>query len=112
MSTEPISGTSGAVVIMMGKMLTCLEQSLISGLTKAAEWAVGLRWEIKTTPLDDDECEAEGLPIGTSVRDVFSLPLANGTRWRLAVYNHGDFIDVRVLGWSIEIHYIPKARPL
>lgn len=112
MSTEPISGTSGAVVRTMSKMLTRLEQSLIDGLTKVVEWAVGLRWDIKTTPLDDDECEAEGLPVGSSVRDVFSLPLANGTRWRLAVYNHGDFIDVRVLGWAIEVHYIPKVRAL
>lgn len=112
MSTEPISGTGGAVVRTMSKMLTRLEQSLIDGLTKAAEWVVGLRWEIKTTPLADHECEAAGLPLGSSVRDVFSWPLANGARWRLAVYNHGDFIDVRVLGWAIEVHYIPNARAL
>ncbi len=109
MSTEPISGTSGALVRTMSKMLERLEQSLIDGLTKATERMVELRWEIKTTRLSDDECEAQGLPLGSAVRDVFSWPLGNSARWRFAVYNHGDLIDVRVLGWAIEVHYVPKG---
>ena len=110
MSTESISDTSGAVVRTMSKMLARLEQSLISGLTKATEWAVGLRWQIKTTPLSDDECESEGLPFGSSVRAVFSWPLANTEWWRLALYDHGDLIGVRVLGWVIQVHYLPKGQ--
>lgn len=85
-------------------------RSVVFALMSACTWAVGLRHQLKTYTWTEDECEAEGLPLGTSEVCAYANPWG-GEWWRLDAWEDGDCFHLHVLGWSVEVHHEPREVP-
>lgn len=77
-------------------------------ITRACTWAVGLRHQLETYTLSDDECEAAGLPLGSSEVCAYAFPLVGAQWWRVDAWSEGDCFQLRVLGWVVEVHHEPR----
>ncbi len=67
---------------------------------------VGLFRDVATVRLSDGECEAEGVPYGSTEQAVFAFPHTSASRWYVDVWDDGDCcVKVKVLGWLLEVHY-------
>jgi hypothetical protein len=71
----------------------------------ALTWAVGLRHDVKRYSLTVDECEAGGVPEGSTEPCAWAVPLGGSPWWTLDLWSDGDCIHARVLGWALEVHY-------
>lgn len=87
-------------------------RAAVRALTRACTWAVGLRYTLKTTELSDDECEAEGLPLGTSEVCAYAYPLVGAQWWRVDAWDDGECFQLRALGWAVEVHHEPRGAEL
>jgi len=87
-------------------------RAAVRAITRACTWAVGLRHTLKTYTLTDDECESEGLPLGSSEVCAYAIPLVGAQWWRLDAWNDGDCFQLRALGWSVEVHHEPREVAL
>jgi hypothetical protein len=83
-------------------------RSVVLALMSACTWAVGLRHQLKTYTWTEDECEAEGLPLGTSEVCAYAFPMAGAQWWRLDAWDDGDCFHLNVLCWSVEVHHEPR----
>lgn len=54
-------------------------RAAVRALTRACTWAVSQRYELKTYTWTEDECEAAGLPLGTSEVCAYAVPLTLGS---------------------------------
>lgn len=77
----------------------------VRAILGACVWAVGLRREVKQYGLNDDECEAVGLPLGSVEDCAYAIPLVGAPSWRLDAWDDGECFNLRVLGRSLEVHH-------
>lgn len=83
-------------------------RSAVRAITRACTWAVGLRHTLKTYTLTDDECEAAGIPLGSSEVCAYAFPLVGAQWWRVDAWSDGDCFQLRALGWAVEVHHEPR----
>jgi len=85
-------------------------------VTRAAAALVGLVREVHRLPLNDGECEAEGLPYGSTVRAVHCLPLGRSPWWALdgwvaATAGEPRCLHLRLLGCYGEVWFRARKAP-
>lgn len=83
-------------------------RAAVRAITRACTWAVGLRHTLKTYTLTDDECEAAGIPLGSSEVCAYAFPLVGAQWWRVDAWSDGDCFQLRALGWAVEVHHEPR----
>lgn len=88
-----------------------LAGSIVRRLTHAAAWVLGHFRELQVYHFTPDECDAQGLPEGTTVPHIYAGPLVGACWWHIDIWADGDCLNIRALGWWGEVHYIPKAAP-
>jgi hypothetical protein len=86
-----------------------LAGSIIHRLTHTAAWVLGHFRELQVYHLSPAECEAQGLPEGSTEPHIYVQPLGNTRWWHFDAWTDGDCLHLRALGWWAEVHYIPKA---
>lgn len=87
-------------------------RAAVRAITRACTWAVGLRHQLKTYALSDDECEAAGLPLGSSEAAAYAFPLVVAQWWRVDAWSEGDCFQLWALGWAVEVHHEPREVAL
>ena len=88
-----------------------ITRKTVRAILGACVWAVGLRREVKRYSLNDDECEAVGLPLGSAEDCAYAFPLVDAQWWHLDAWDDGECLNVRVLGWSLEVHHEARQGP-
>lgn len=83
-------------------------RAAVRAITRACTWTVGLRHTLKTYTLTDDECEAAGIPLGSSEVWAYAFPLVGAQGWRADAWSDGDCFQLRALGWAMEAHHEPR----
>lgn len=84
--------------------------SIVTRLTHAAAWLLSFRRELQRHELKWWESEAMGLPEGSTIPAVHCFPVTGSPWWRVDVWSDGDCLHIDALGWTGEVHYIPKGR--
>lgn len=96
--------------LALPRAVSSLAGSLVHRLTHTAAWVLSQFRELNHQHLTPDECEKRGLPEGSTEPHIYCWPLANGRWWRFDAWSDGDCLHIDALGWTGEVHYIPKAR--
>ena len=92
-----------------------LRQQAARLATRTAAALVGLFREIDRIPLSDGECEAEGLPYGSTVAAAYAYPFEGSAPWwHLDCWieretGHPSCLHLRLLGCWCEVWFWPKA---
>lgn len=88
--------------------------TIVHRIADLAAWAVASRRELVQHALTIDECEAQGLPEGSTERAVEVVHLGGLPWWRAALWVDADYsveercLNVNVLRHRIEVFYRPE----
>ncbi len=88
-----------------------ISRRAVRAILGACTWAVGLRSDVTQYSLTDDECESEGRPLGSVEPCAYAFPLVSAPWWRVDAWDDGECLNVRVLGWSLEVHHKARQGP-
>ncbi len=83
-------------------------------LTQTAALAVSCLRPLVRHKLTEEECEAAGLPLGSTVPAVHVLRVVGSPWWRLGAWADrtdptGGSLHLRLLGWEGEVYYWRRA---
>jgi len=80
-------------------------------ITTVAAWAISTVRPLAQVQLTDAECEAAGVPYGSTEPAVSCWPVVGANRWRVDVWSDGEgCVNVDVLGWHGEVHFTPATK--
>jgi len=92
-----------------------IKTTAVHVIANAAAWLVSCRRELVQHTLTDDECEAAGLPLGSTERAVHLHPLAGIPAWCVSGWIDGPemgpegCLQLVLLGYSVEVFYVRRA---
>lgn len=80
--------------------------TIMQALARATAWAIKATGrQVQHYALTDEDCEAEGVPLGTTEPCIYVQPLGGSKWWRVAAWDDGDCVHLRAMGWAAEVHH-------